>query len=150
MKTLATCFALTLLLTMCGASTARAQSVGSLADYLNDYELYVAQYETNWYTIVTWTDGTQTEYRSYSQQGAQQRAIWLHLHLIEVADTEIVSRVELSEWEYVDAFGTYNLAIDEAIEWEADGYETDIRAIRVKSITPSPYRPISNLSLLPR
>lgn len=137
MKALAARIILTLLLTACAAGTARAQSVGSYTDYINDYELYVAQHETHWYTIVTWADGTVTEYRSFSQKGAQEWAIWLHQHIIEVADTEIVSRVELSEWGYIDTFATYSLAVAEAILWEDDGYETDIRAIRVNTITPT-------------
>jgi hypothetical protein len=148
MKSLATAFAFALILTTCGTGSARAQSAGSLADWLNDYELYVAEYQTNWYTVVTWDDGTVTEYWSYSQESAQSWAIWLYLRIVEVHDIEIVSRVELSEWEYVDTFGTYSAALAEAIGWEADGFETDIRAIRVNDVTPSRHQSLQTYESL--
>jgi hypothetical protein len=144
MKTLASTFALALILSVCSTGSARAQSVGSLGDWLNDYELFVAEYQTNWYTIVTWDDGTLSEYRSYSEKGAQEWAFWLELHIIEVDDIEIVSVEELGEWTYIDTFGTYNAAVAEAADWEADGFETDIRSIRVNDISPSRYQPINS------
>lgn len=143
MKTLASTFALAVILTTCGTGSAQAQSVGSLGDWLNDYELYVAEYQTNWYTVVTWDDGTVTEYRSFSEQGAEDWAVWLYLHLVEVDDIEIVSREELGDWTCVDTFGTYSMAVAEAVEWEADGFETDIRSIRVNDISPSRYQSIN-------
>lgn len=142
MKTLASTFALAVILTTCGAGSAHAQSTGSLGDWLNDYELYVADYQTNWYTVVTWDDGTVSEYRSYSEEAAEDWAVWLWLHIAEVDDIEILSRYELGEWEYVDTFGTYSAAVDEAIDWEADGFETDIRSIRVNDIYQNSYESI--------
>lgn len=143
MKTLTSTFALAVILTTCGTGSAHAQSVGSLGDWLNDYELYVAEYQTNWYTVVTWDDGTVSEYSSFSEESAQDWAVWLYLHLVEVDDIEIVSRYELGEWTCIDTFDTYSMAVAEAIEWEADGFETDIRSIRVNDIYPSRYQAIN-------
>lgn len=140
MKTFAPAFALATFLSLFGTSTANAQM--SLGDYYNDYELYVADYETKWFTIVTWTDGTTSEYRSSSQQGAEDFAVWLYLHISTVKHIDIVDREELGDWIYIDTFGTYYAASIEASFWGANGYETDIRSIRVNDIYSTPYTPI--------
>ncbi len=141
MKNFAQVLTLAIILTTLGTSSTQAQSVGSLGDWMNDYELYVADWKTNWYTVVTWDNGSVSEYRSSSQSGAQQWATWLYLHIVEVEDIDIVSREELSEWEYIDTYGTYLQASAAAAEYESFGYETDIRSIQVNSIEATTYRP---------
>ena len=95
----------TLALTLVAASQAPAQTVsGSVSDYSFDYDLYAAEWETNWYTIVLWDNGTVSEYWSASPESANQFAIWLWLHYVEVKDIDIISRVEPGEWQYVSTF----------------------------------------------
>lgn len=148
MKHVTHSLALAAVLTLFSAGSASAQSIGSIGDYYNDYEVHVAEWQTNWYVIVTWDDGTVTEYRTYSEQGAKGWAIWLLLHVVEVHDVDVVSRAELSNWVYIDTFGTYSLAVAEATAWQADGYETDIRAIRVNGWWTISYLSLTSKTLL--
>lgn len=147
MKTVAPALALAALLSMTTADSADAQSIGSFSDWANDYELYIADWETNWYTIVTWKDGSTTEYWSYSEKGAKEWSTWLHLHLSDVADTDIVSRLEPGEWEYYDTFDTYAQANAAASEMQYFGFATDIRSILVNEIHKTPNKLNPDLEL---
>ena len=124
-------FALTAALTLVAGTQAHAQSISFNPDIIYDYDLYAAEWETNWYTIVLWDDGTVSEYGSYSQQGAQNFAIWLYLHIVEVRDIDIISRVEPGEWQFVGRFGTRAAAEDVEDDLQADGLATDIRLVPV-------------------
>lgn len=122
----------TLALTLVAATQAPAQTVsGSVSDYSFDYDLYAAEWETNWYTIVLWDNGTVSEYWSASPESANQFAIWLWLHYVEVKDIDIISRVEPGEWQYVDTFDKRADAEAAADILEADGLATDIRSVAV-------------------
>jgi hypothetical protein len=130
----------------CSGESAEAQSIGNYTDWAYDYEVYITDYETAWFTVVTWTDGSVSEYRYTTYESAQDFAIWLYLHIVEVDEIDIVPRAVLGEWEYVGTCGTYSQAVAEADGWEYDGYETDIRAVKVNTIELSPKLPIRKLA----
>lgn len=99
-------------------------------DLTYDFEVWAADYETNWYLTIHYADGGTSTHVFKTYQGALDVAAYYAFHVVQAVDFDIDPVYELGDFLFVETFDLRADAEDLRDLLEGIGLVVDIRWIK--------------------